>query len=82
MQEEPLEQQYVFRRYMPVEDMFHLLTLLTSIEFYDHDGDNASEATLSEQLTWPNHHSEQDCWVIEASGFSHTLIGYCSVFAL
>ena len=81
MQEETLERQYAFRRYMPVEDIPHLAHLLTAVDDHDHDGENTSEVTLHEQLTWPNHHPEQDCWVIEAPGSSHTLIGYGSVFA-
>jgi mycothiol synthase len=81
MQEELLERQYVFRQYAPAKDLLPLSQLLASVEDYDHDGEDASETALREQLTWPNHKPEQDCWVIEAPDSSHELIGYCSVFA-
>jgi ribosomal protein S18 acetylase RimI-like enzyme len=81
MKEETLGQQYAFRQYTPAADIPHLSHLLAAVEDHDHDGEDNSEATLREQLTWPNHHPEQDCWVIEAPGSSYELIGYCSVFA-
>ena len=81
MQEEPLERQYVFRHYAPSEDLPHLSDLLTAIEAYDQDGEDPSEKALREQLAWPHYDAEQDCWVIEAPGSSHELIGYSSVFA-
>jgi mycothiol synthase len=81
VQEEILERQYVFRQYMPTKDIPHLSHLLTEVEGHDHDGEETSETALREQLTWPNHHPEQDCWVIEAHDSSHTLIGYGSAYA-
>ncbi|GER89908.1 hypothetical protein KDW_40700 [Dictyobacter vulcani] len=81
MQEEVFEQLYTFRRYVPANDLLSLSVLLTSIEDHDHDGEDTSETVLRQQLSWPNHKPEQDCWVIEAPNSSHALIGYCSVFA-
>jgi len=81
MQEEALERRYAFRHYAPTVDISPLAGLLTSVDAVDHDGEDTSEAALQEQLTWPNHHPEQDCWVIENPTATHDLIGYCSVYA-
>lgn len=81
MQEELLEQHYIFRPYAPAADLAHLSVLLTAVEAHDQGGEDPSEKALQQQLSWPHHDPEQDCWVIEVSGSSQELIGYSSVFA-
>src|SRR5581483_6256498 len=81
MQEEVLEEFSTFRRYVPANDLLSLSGLLTSVEDHDHDGEDTSETALRQQLSWHNYEPEQDCWVVEAPGASHVLIGYCSTMA-
>jgi mycothiol synthase len=81
MPEETGERSFVFRHYVPATDLAHLSALLTTVEAHDQDGEDTSETALREQLTWPQHAPEHDCWVSEAPGSSQELIGYGSVFA-
>jgi mycothiol synthase len=69
------------RPYKPAIDLPHLAQLLTEIEAIDQDGEDTSEAMLRDQLQWPNHQPEEDCWVVEAPGLPRRLIGYGSAYA-
>lgn len=74
--------QYHFRHFNSETDIPRLARLLTEAELLDASGEDISEATLREQLTWPGHDPSQDRWIVDMQSPFDTdplLIGFASV---
>lgn len=70
---------FSYRHFDVQRDFASLVTLLAEVEQVDHDGEDVSEETLREQLTWVGHDPTQDRWVA-TTGDSERLVGYSLMF--
>jgi len=68
-----------FRRFLVNTDLPRLAHLLAEVEAVDHSGEDISENTLREQLTWLGHTPALDRWVVEAPANPDVLLGYSVV---
>jgi mycothiol synthase len=68
-----MKNDFLIRHYVPEKDLVPLSQLLTEIEAIDHDGEDTSEASLRNALSWHNYRPDQDVWVAELDG---KLVGY------
>jgi mycothiol synthase len=68
-----------YRHFNVQSDFDSLVTLLQYIEQNDHDGEDVSEETLREQLTWFGHDPSLDRWIATTSSGTE-LIGYGTIF--
>src|SRR5579863_1560441 len=71
---------YTFRRFQPTVDLARQSRLYAAIEAVDRDGEDTSEATLRETLTWPGHDPLLDRWVVVAPDDPETLIGFAGLW--
>ena len=70
---------FVIREYEPDNELLPLQRLLTAVEVHDQDGEDVSEETLRQQLTWNNYDPRLDSWVVKNPEKPGELIGYASV---
>lgn len=69
-----------FRHFVVEADIPRLMQLLTEVEAIDASGEDISEETLREQLTWPGHDPLLDRWIVEAPNNPNEVIGFSSIW--
>lgn len=75
-----ITEQFHFRRFVVDTDIPCLTQLLAEVEATDFTGEDVSEETLREQLTWPGHIPTLDRWLVEAPDNPNSIIGFSSVW--
>jgi mycothiol synthase len=74
-----LNNAFIYRPFAIERDFAALVSLLHNVELIDQSGEDVSEATLREQLTWTGHNPALDRWVAYLPD-STSLVGYGTIF--
>jgi mycothiol synthase len=74
-----LNNAFIYHPFAVERDFAALVSLLHTVELIDQSGEDVSEATLREQLTWTGHNPALDRWVAYLPD-STTLVGYGAIF--
>ncbi len=70
---------FIYRPFLPEQDLPRLVALLTAVEREDQDGEDVSEAYVREQLTWSHHDAGRDRYVAFHLT-EQSLLGHGAVF--